>query len=83
MTPDGKPEKRRNPAPSHKQQLEELRERWAATREARKEQREIRRLLRTIFRGSSSALSANRDEALIAKAKEAIPILRQKLLGPK
>jgi hypothetical protein len=80
MTPDGKKQKRRNPALTTRQQLANLDAAYAAERN---EQKEIRRLLRTIFRGSFSALSANRDEALIAKALDALHALRQKWHDPR
>jgi len=83
---DWLPEMRhRTPKLTTKQQLENL----DATRRAeRNEQKEIRRLLRTILRGSDAALSTRtRDPArrqdLIAKAREALPMLRQKWHGPK
>jgi hypothetical protein len=83
MTADGKPEKRRNPDPSHKQLIEDLRERWAASQKARKDQREIRRLWRLVDRGTDAALSRKRDPARIAQGLEALATLREKWHGPR
>jgi hypothetical protein len=61
----------------------EVSERRVREKEQKKEHAERRRLLNLVFRGADSALSRNRDEALIARAKEAALEPHQRWSGPK
>jgi hypothetical protein len=77
-TAEGKPVKRENPTPSVRQRLEEARARWEAVKRGRKEQLEIGRLLRLVYRGAENAVSRRRDPALIARAREAVREVERK-----